>query len=85
VFHGSIALITPLKAGYDLGPRQSRTRGSPFLVRPPSLSSLATWGPIVADMADDGLVITAPSVAAEGARGVRSNPAPEGNSRCQLL
>jgi hypothetical protein len=60
VFHGSIALITPLhRAGYDLGPATISNTRKPFIGATPSSSSLATWGPIVAGMADDGLVIQA--------------------------
>ena len=60
VFHGSIALITPLTEPATIWVRDSisNTRKA-SIGAAPSLSSLATWGPIVAGMADDGLVIQA--------------------------
>jgi hypothetical protein len=59
VFHGSIALVTPLTEPAPIWVRDNLEHEEAFLGATPSLSSLATWGPIVADMADDGLVIQA--------------------------
>jgi hypothetical protein len=59
VFHASIALITPLTEPATIWVRKHLEHEESLYWCGVLVSSLATWGPIVAGMADDGLVIQA--------------------------